>query len=260
MAYVTIPTSPANIPLVPGVPSLSAVATGLGAGPILAIANELGFDFGVPQWGIFDKSGNPVLTGDCVAELGYRRDYQISDYPVEDGGFASYNKVQRPAQFTVAFMVGGADSDRATFLNKAEAIAASLTLYSVATPEVAYPSVNVTGITYRRTSSHGATLMCVELSCEEVRIAVAAKFTNTAQPSGAAAENGGTAPTTSASDSQFISSTNQSTATTSASSNSAVSGIQNAGVTTTTPSSFNGLGANTGGTLIPGIQNLPYPS
>ena len=196
MAYVTIPTSPANIPLVPGVPSLSAVATGLGAGPILAIANELGFDFGVPQWGIFDKSGNPVLTGDCVAELGYRRDYQISDYPVEDGGFASYNKVQRPAQFTVAFMVGGANSDRATFLNKAEAIAASLTLYSVATPEVAYPSVNVTGITYRRTSSHGATLMCVELSCEEVRVMAAAQFTNTAQPSGNAVQNGGTAPVT----------------------------------------------------------------
>ena len=198
MAYITPLTSPTDLPLVHGVPALASVATGLGAGPVLAIADQLGIGsiFGVPQWGIFDINGNPVLTGDCVAELGYRRDYQISDYPVEDGGFASYNKVQRPAQFTVAFMVGGADSDRATFLNKAEAIAASLTLYSVATPEVAYPSVNVTGITYRRTSRHGATLMCVELSCEEVRVMAAAQFTNTAQPSGNAVQNGGTAPVT----------------------------------------------------------------
>ena len=198
MAYITLLTSPTDLPLVHGVPALASVATGLGAGPVLAIADQLGIGsiFGVPQWGIFDINGNPVLTGDCVAELGYRRDYQISDYPVEDGGFASYNKVQRPAQFTVAFMVGGADSDRATFLNKAEAIAASLTLYSVATPEVAYPSVNVTGITYRRTSRHGATLMCVELSCEEVRVMAAAQFTNTAQPSGNAVQNGGTAPVT----------------------------------------------------------------
>ena len=198
MAFVSIPTTPASIPLVPGVPALASVATGLGAGPVLAIADQLGLGsiFGAPQWGIFDSDGNPVLTGDCVAEFGYRRDYQISDYPVEDGGFSSYNKVQRPAHFAVAFMVGGADADRSAFLAAAEDLAASLTLYSVATPEASYPSVNVTGVSYRRTNYRGATLMRVEVICEEVRVTAAAQFINTAQPSVSAVQNGGTAVVT----------------------------------------------------------------
>ena len=48
------------------------------------------------QWGIFDQSGDPVITADTIVEVGYRREYRISDFPVEEGSFASYNKVQTP--------------------------------------------------------------------------------------------------------------------------------------------------------------------
>lgn len=189
-----------TLPSVAGVSSLSGIITGLGGGPIIAVADELGLGslFGVPTWGLFDDSGNPVLTGDCVAEVGYRRDYKISDYPVEDGGFASYNKVQIPSVANIVFMVGGSNADRATFLAQAEAVAQSLTLYSVATPEITYTSANVTGFAYHRTSRQGATLLRVEMTVEEVRIAGSPQFTNsnTAQPDGATAQNGGVAPTT----------------------------------------------------------------
>ena len=199
MAYASIPYTAPSIPLVPGVPSLAAVATGLGAGPALAIADQLGLGalFGGLSWGIFDDGGNPVLTGDCVAEVGYRSESRISDYPVEQGGFASYNKVQLPIVGLVSFMVGGADRDRAAFLKTAQGLQTSLDLYSIVMPEITYPSVNVTGINYRRTSRQGATLLRVEVMFEEVRVTAQATFTNTATPSGASPVNSGTvAPTT----------------------------------------------------------------
>ena len=41
------------------------------------------------QWGIFDQNGDPVITADTVVQVAYRREYHISEFPVEEGSFAS---------------------------------------------------------------------------------------------------------------------------------------------------------------------------
>src|SRR5690348_14896318 len=40
------------------------------------------------------KSGTPVLTPDSVLSLEWHGEERISDYPVQNGQFASYNKVK----------------------------------------------------------------------------------------------------------------------------------------------------------------------
>jgi len=61
----------------------------------------------VGQWGIYDMSGAPVLTASSVAGMEYARDWRVSNYPQEQGAFASYNKVKTPFTAKVTFLVGG---------------------------------------------------------------------------------------------------------------------------------------------------------
>ena len=67
------------------------------------------------KWGIFDSSGEPVIVGDSCLAFEYVRDSNVSKYPVEQGGFESYNKVQAPRGVKLTFTKGGTISDKATF-------------------------------------------------------------------------------------------------------------------------------------------------
>jgi hypothetical protein len=206
MSYlpITMPSFP-NVPIMPGVPSLARLGTALGLGPLVALADAVGLGgfLQAVEWGLFDQGGNPILTGDCVAEVDYRHDYRVSDFPVEQGAFASYNKVQTPFIGRIVFMVGGNDAffgaavaSRTAFLAQAEAMCSGLDLYSLVTPEVTYASVNCVSMDYRRTARDGVTLMRVEISVEEVRVAPAPQFTNSKTADGAVSQDQGVAPVT----------------------------------------------------------------
>ena len=149
--------------------------------------------YGAPQWGIFDGSGNPVLTADSVAAFGFQRDYRISDYPQEEGKFESYNKVQVPYEARVEFLIAATRYD---FLNSVEAACASLNFVTVVTPEVPYANANLKGYRYRREANNGMTLIRVIVTCEEVRIPTQ-PAQNGQVANGATASTNAASPTTS---------------------------------------------------------------
>jgi len=148
----------------------------------------------VGQWGIYDMSGAPVLTASSVAGMEYARDWRVSNYPQEQGAFASYNKVKTPFTAKVTFLVGGDAGFRAAFLNQAEAAVASLNLVSVVTPEIQYASANLTHLGYRRTSKNGVTMLTVEIWCEEIIVISGTTSAPTASPNGANPTNNGITP------------------------------------------------------------------
>lgn len=186
---VVLPEFPTVFPF-PGVPPLDAPIGGFPslAAPVLALADAAGLSnlLGLPQWGIFQQDGSPVLVADAVASVEYVRDYRISDYPQQQGAFASYNKVQTPYQSKVTFLCA---QSRFAFLNTVEAACASLDLVVIVTPEVTYPSANLIHYGIRpRTSSGGVTMVQVDVWCEEVRVtAGAALSASSAAPAGTTA-------------------------------------------------------------------------
>jgi hypothetical protein len=129
--------------------------------------SSIGTAFGPQQWGIFGSSGQPILVADSVAAVEYTREYDISDYPVEQGGFASYNKVQTPFQARVSLL---SNRTRQQLLNTLEAAVASLQLVSIVTPEITYPNANLIRYHLQREVEHGVTLIRVDVWAEEVRI------------------------------------------------------------------------------------------
>ena len=158
-----------NVPDVPGVPSVNFASL---INDVTLLTSDLVFPFSAtygPQWGLF-LDGFPVLTAQSVVSFEYRRDFTISDYPVEQGIFESYDKVQVPFLIKMRFAQGGSASDRAFFLNNLEAIAPSLDIYDAVTPEIVYPNVNIQHIDYRRTATNGVGLIVADVWLTQIII------------------------------------------------------------------------------------------
>lgn len=147
--------------------------------------------FGSSQWGIF-QDGEQVLTADSVNALGYKQDWSLSNYPVEEGAFESYDKVNTPFDVRVRLMSGGSEENRQFLLDGIDAIAGDLELYDVVTPEKVYESCNIAGYDYRRTAENGAGMIMLDIHLVEVRVTAAAAFSNTQEPSSQGQVNGGT--------------------------------------------------------------------
>ena len=158
-----------------------------------------------PQWGIFSQNGQPLiavadiaLSVESVAAIQYSRDYQISDYPQEQGAFASYNKVQLPSQSKITFIVS---ESREPFLNLIEDAVASLELVVIVTPEVQYESANLIHYSYLRDGRSGVTMLKIEVWAQEVRVTAGQQISGlasqpeptggTARPVGQASVNPG---------------------------------------------------------------------
>jgi len=146
---------------------------------------------GVGQWGLFDQDNSQVLVPDSFKSLSYKQDWRIANYPMEQGAFQTYNKVQTPFEVGVVFVKGGSDGDRTGFLNDLDTVANSIDLYNVVTPEYTYLNVSIQHYDYQRTATNGLKLITFDISLLEIRVAPSSSFTNTASASGTDTVNGG---------------------------------------------------------------------
>lgn len=137
----------------------------LGVGDALSqlIGNE------VVRWGVYDESGTTIGDYDSMLAAEYRNESAISDYPVENGAFASYNKVDSPFDVVVRLACGGSDLRRAAFQAACEVARGTLRTYTIVTPTRTYESINFIGISVQNSRSEGANLLTVELTGREVR-------------------------------------------------------------------------------------------
>ena len=109
-------------------------------------------------WGIYNSSNAQILTAAHVIGIDYNIGYAISDAPLEEGAFTSYNKVKQPYQATVSMVCDGTESGsssivssleslvgissgtssginvRASFIKTLETIVADTNLYNIVTP------------------------------------------------------------------------------------------------------------------------------
>jgi hypothetical protein len=188
-----VPTFP-NVPAVPGVPPVLRGPPNINLptpAPLSGDGGGLASTTQAAKWGLYDSGGSPVVVADSVVGFDFLAEYRISDFPIEGGLFASYNKVKVPYDARLTFSKGGTEQDRTTFLNAIQAALEALDLYTVVTPEVSYANANVTHYDYRRTSTNGATLLTVDVWTQEVRVSAAPQYTQTTAPSGADPVNGG---------------------------------------------------------------------
>lgn len=159
----------AIVPDVAGVPPIFRSA----AAPIVELLTGdtfSGFGAGLtPVWGIY-QNGQPVIPADTATAFNFRREWAVADYPVEDGGFESYDKVNLPFEPRVDLTCGGPVENREAFLAAIDRLANTLDLFDVVTPETTYTSVNIQHYDYRRTSRNNLGLVTVSIWLLEIRI------------------------------------------------------------------------------------------
>lgn len=137
------------------------------------------------QWGIFNADGEP-LTGlglnffgpiQSTQDIAYTKIMQSSNFPVQSGSFASYNKVELPGISRVTLTITGSVNDKMQFLTAIDTACKSTNLYSVVTPEVQYINKSIERYSYTRSASRNVSMLSVHLTLSEIRI-VTAKFSN----------------------------------------------------------------------------------
>jgi hypothetical protein len=191
MAY-GIPPLPrsANIP-----PVIKMAAGLLQSALILALQSRI-------KWGIYDQKGKVLgdpskiskgwlgaIGAGALSTLGlgtttstssvdYSKEMKVSDFPIERGSFASYNKVELPATPMVTLAFTGKEKDRTVFLAAIDKACKSNDLYNVVTPEVTYKNYSIERYAYQRRHDRGATLLLVEISLKEIR-QVSVRYTKT---------------------------------------------------------------------------------
>ena len=185
-----------NIPPLPGVPALPRLGE---LPPVLGLVSGLIQETllrvlqGNARWGVFDVQGRPLaaasnFTNDALnlvglaptlstSSMAYAKETQVSDFPLEQGSFAAYNKVEMAATPTVVLTFAGSENDRRAFLENIDFACKSTDLFSVVTPEITYINYSIERYNYERRSNRGATLLVVELALIEVR-EVSAAFAN----------------------------------------------------------------------------------
>ena len=167
-----------DVPNYPGVPPIPrtdpntppGVTLGLGpTQPVLANAMQA-----QARWGIYDADGNQIgaTPGGSIlstSDFEYTKELKSSTFPVEQGSFAAYNKVELPAFSTVTLAFQGSPADRSIFLNAIDAACKSTNLYSVVSPEVTYANYSLDRYTFLRRAQRGVTLLVVEIILTEIR-------------------------------------------------------------------------------------------
>lgn len=131
------------------------------------------------QWGLYTQSGDLAADWDNVVSVDVSLDSRISDYPVEKGGFATYNKVIVPNEVRLILSKGGSVEDRQDFLWAIQDAYRSINLYNVIIPEYVYLDMNVTGVRTVRSADHGMGLLVLEISLRKVRQTAKLAFTST---------------------------------------------------------------------------------
>lgn len=201
---------------IPHVGRSSAILTGVSkAITIASTARTVLNALRGPQWGIFDRNGRPILVSDTVRSVDYRSEYQVSNYPIEEGGFVSFNKVAVPFDVRVGFVNGGQreiaglggifttlipglglaalitgqsmqESRRTAFLSALDGMMGQTDqLFTVVTPERSYFNTTIIHYEYRRErEAGGVSMIPVEVWLQEVRRSGSKTLTNTTLPSG----------------------------------------------------------------------------
>jgi hypothetical protein len=191
------------VPIAPGVPAVLNIYATLAetASLVTADAEIISQILSGPQWGIFSTDGTPILfgtyTGAAVVDVGYHKEFTVATFPVEEGTFASYDKVENPYEAKVTLSIGGSLEARVAAIATIKGLISSTTLVDVVTPEDVFANANLVHVDYDRAAAKGAGMLNLDLWLEEIRVSASAPGSNAAQPNGTNSVSGGTVQATS---------------------------------------------------------------
>lgn len=112
----------------------------------------------------------PLTVPSSWGEFAPRYEAQASDFPVEDGSFALYNKVRRPQTVSVTLVKTGSDVARfawLTAIQQQEALNPT-TLYTLVSPQAVFVDYTIVGMSYETRPDRGQNILYLTLNFMQV--------------------------------------------------------------------------------------------
>jgi len=122
-----------------------------------------------PVWTLQNEGGGTAVDFDVFLGIDFAGDNQVAHEPVEQGGFASYNKQNTPKEISVELACTKMYFDQQPVLENIDKLASGVQKLSLVTPSSEYKNLNLESYSYRRTEDAGAGMLVVELKLIEVR-------------------------------------------------------------------------------------------
>jgi len=112
----------------------------------------------------------PLTIPSSWGEFSPKYETQVSDYPVEKGGFAAYNKVRRPATVFVQMIKTGSDLARFAWLAAIQQLEDTdpTKLYTLISPQGIYVDYTLVGFQNTTRPDHGSNMLYLELQFQQV--------------------------------------------------------------------------------------------
>lgn len=127
----------------------------------------------------------PLTIPSSWGEFSPRYDVALSDYPVENGTFANYNKVKRPTSVTVTLVKTGSDVARFAWFAAIQQMEAEkpTQLYTIISPQSVFVDYTIGPMSYETRPDRGSNILYLSLTFVEVPQipASAGKKDNTAE-------------------------------------------------------------------------------
>lgn len=180
------------------------ISTGLAA--FAELGDLVGIDILNPlasDWMILADDGSVAIKPDTVPKFEFRNEQRVADYPMEQGAFASYNKVATPFQIRMQMVCSGLNyaqsaaqavksalnidigqnyASRPDFLDTLDYMLATTDLFTIVTPDATYPNATMERYDYRKESNNGATMLIVEAWFREVRLTAGSTYSSSGLP------------------------------------------------------------------------------
>jgi len=173
-----------DVPNAPGVPNVPRSPNAQFDGQVTQSFTQTIVQTNASKWAILDDSGRTVLQPDTYTDFQIRSEAIIPNYPVEQGGFSSYNQVDKPYNIKItAVVTGSGDLSRGQFVQSVIDLKESLNLSTIVTPDAVFSDAKLISYGWSQRSNHGLTMLMVELIFQEVRQTATAVIT-VAKPSG----------------------------------------------------------------------------
>ena len=123
-----------------------------------------------PLWGIFLPGTTTYATEvSSVQEVNVAGETSVSNYPLEDGTFSTYNKILLPNTYAIRLVRDGSETQRGALLQWLQASLGSLDLFDVLTPEAGYSNVTLKSYRIMRTREAGAAMIVADCIFQEIR-------------------------------------------------------------------------------------------
>ena len=122
-----------------------------------------------PVWTLQDEGGGTAVDFDVFLSMDFAGQNAVAHEPVEQGGFASYNKQDTPKEITVELACTKMYFNQQPVLENIDKLAKGIQKLSLVTPSSEYKNLNLEGYSYRRTEDANAGMLAVELKLVEIR-------------------------------------------------------------------------------------------